>query len=263
VAILFHERQGPDRAPFYAIHHLAEIWRSDGLDVVYLFGAGEFVAADVAIVQVDLSVVPEEYLELARRYPVAWNAELKDIRKSTLSTLRVTRESDHTGPVIAKSNLNYAGVPERVLDGAVDDGPFRASTEYRVYESISEVPDELLDSPDVIVEKFLPEVEHGRFHVRTLEFVGDRHTSLRATADHHVVSDATQLEVEPIEAPPELFELRRRPKLDYGKFDYVVHGSMVSVLDVNKTVGASVSVPSGELAALRRDRADGIYRHLR
>ena len=263
MVILFHERQGPDRAPFYAIHHLSEIWRADGLDVVYVLGAGEFVPADLAIVHVDLSVVPEEYLDLARRYPIAWNAELKDIRKSSFSTLRVTRDSDYSGPVIAKSNLNYAGVPERLLDGASDDAPFRASTDYRVYESLPEVPGELFDQPDVIVEKFLPEVEDGRFHVRTVEFVGDRHTSLRATADYHVVSDATQLEAEPVDAPSELFELRRRLRLDYGKFDYVVHGSTVSVLDVNKTVGASVRMPSGELAALRRHRADGIYGCLR
>jgi hypothetical protein len=260
--VLFHERQEPERTPNYAIHHLAEIWRADGLDVVYLFGVDERVPADLAIVHVDLSVVPDEYLEGARRYPIALNSAVKDIRKSTFSTLRVTRDGDHTGPVIVKSNLNYGGVPERVLDPRAA-GSFAAQSDYRVYDSIAEVPDDWWERDDAIVERFMPELEDGRYHVRTLEVVGDRHTSLRIASDHHVVSDATRVAHEEVEPPPELFELRKRLGLDYGKFDYVVHDGAVTVLDVNKTVGASVGIARDELAVARRHRADGIYCYLR
>jgi hypothetical protein len=257
--VLFHERQSEERAVHYAVHYLAELWRAEGFDVVYLFGVGELVPADVVIVHVDLSVVPDEYLDFARRYPVAVNGELKDIRKSRYSTLRVPRDSDHDGRVIVKSNFNYAGVPERVL-GLVE-GPveFPAQTDYRVYDSVAAVPPHLFEDERLIVERFVPEYEDGRYHVRTLDLVGDRHTSLRLTADHHIVSDATSKGHEHVEPPAELFELRTRLGLDYGKFDYVVHDSTVTLLDVNKTVGASTAQVGEELAAMRRHRADGVH----
>ena len=70
--------------------------------------------ADLVLLHVNLSVVPDEYLELASRYPIVVNGKAKDIRKSTYSTLRVTRDDPYAGPVIVKSNLNYAGVPEAI-----------------------------------------------------------------------------------------------------------------------------------------------------
>jgi hypothetical protein len=263
VAVLFHERQTPERDVHYAIYYLAELWRADGLEVVFLRGVDEFASADVVIVHVDLSVVPDEYLEFARRYPVAVNGELRDIRKSSFSTLRVARDSGYAGEVIVKSNLNYAGVPERVL-GVSSEGEaeLEHSTDYRIYDSVAEVPAHFFEGERFIVERFVPERDDGRYHVRTLEFVGDRHTSLRASAEHHVVSDETQIDYEQVEPPPALFELRRRLRLDYGKFDYVVHGSTVTVLDVNKTMGASVGIPGDALQAMRRHRAVGIYSYL-
>jgi hypothetical protein len=262
IAVLFHERQDPERTVFYAVHHLAEIWRSQGIDVVYLFGAGERVPADLVIVHVDLSVVPDEYLEFARGYPAAFNARLKDIRKSAYSTLRVTRESDHGGRVIVKSNYNYAGVPERLLGvpGAPDEFP--GQTDYRVYESIAAVPAHLLEDERVIVERFMPEYEDGRYHVRTLDLVGDSHTSLRLASDHHVVTDATYAGDEEVEPPPELFEIRSRLGVDYGKLDYVVHDGELTLLDVNKTTGASTGQAGPELQARRLDRAAGVLSYL-
>jgi hypothetical protein len=263
IAVLFHEGQEPARAVFYAIHHLAEIWRADGLDVVYLFGVEEFVPADVVIVHVDLSVVPDEYLDFARRYPVAANGGLRDIRKSNYSTLRVARDSAYAGRVIVKSNYNYAGVPERVLGVSNGEPEFEAQTDYRVYDSVAAVPAPVFDDEGLVVERFVPEYEDGRYHVRTLDILGDRHTSLRSASDHHVVTDSTAEEFEPVEPPAELFEIRRRFGVDYGKLDYVVHDSVVTLLDVNKTVGASAAQAGEDLQARRRDRAEGIWAFLR
>jgi hypothetical protein len=262
IVVLFHERQAPERTVFYAIHHLAEIWRADGLDVAYLFGVEEFVPADLAIVHVDLSVVPDEYLAFARRYPVAFNGRLKDIRKSNYSALRVSRDSDWAGRVIAKSNYNYAGVPERVL--GVWEGPaeFAEQTDYSVYDSIADVPPGVFEDDRLIVERFVPEYEGGRYHVRTLDIVGDSYTSLRIASDHHVVSDATYAGHEEVEPPAELFEIRTRLGLDCGKLDYVVHDSNVTVLDVNKTVGASRGQTGEELQERRLHRAAGIRAYL-
>jgi hypothetical protein len=176
--------------------------------------------------------------------------------------LRVTRESDHGGRVIVKSNYNYAGVPERLLGvpGAPDEFP--GQTDYRVYESIAAVPAHLLEDERVIVERFMPEYEDGRYHVRTLDLVGDSHTSLRLASDHHVVTDATYAGDEEVEPPPELFEIRSRLGVDYGKLDYVVHDGELTLLDVNKTTGASTGQAGPELQARRLDRAAGVLSYL-
>jgi hypothetical protein len=50
------------------VNQLAEFWRENGLEVVYLYGADRFVPADLVLVHVDPSVVPEEYLEFAAQY---------------------------------------------------------------------------------------------------------------------------------------------------------------------------------------------------
>ena len=88
VAILYHEKQRGKKLN-YIIDCYSEYWRADGHEVIPLFGVAQFVPADLIIVHVDLSVVPEEYLDFARRYPVVLNGAVKDIRKSTYSWLRL------------------------------------------------------------------------------------------------------------------------------------------------------------------------------
>jgi len=264
IAVLFHERQSEEQLPLYAIHYLADVWRAEGVEVVYLFGVREHVPADILVVHVDLSVVPEEYLQFAGRYPAAINAKVKDIRKSTLSTLRVTRDSSYRGPVIVKSDLNYAGVPERVLGQSSGVAtPFGEPADYTVYDRITDVPGRFFDSRDFVVERFIPERDDGLYHVRLLDFLGDRYTCVRVAASHHVVGVASQVDYQEVAPPPELFELRRRLKLDYGKLDYVMHNSRPIVLDVNKTMGAGNVAAADDLRAMRGHRAAGIYSYLR
>ena len=69
VAVLFHERE-PDIDPaLHLVHNFAQVWREEGLEVVYLYGTERFVPADLVLVHVDLSVVPEAYLEFAAQLP--------------------------------------------------------------------------------------------------------------------------------------------------------------------------------------------------
>ena len=63
------------RVQDYVIWHLAKIWFDDGHKILFLFGVQKFVPADICIVHVDLSVVPDEYLEFASRFPVAINGK--------------------------------------------------------------------------------------------------------------------------------------------------------------------------------------------
>jgi hypothetical protein len=115
IGILFHEKNRKRHLSGYAITFLAEFWSQDGHRVHYLFGTRKFVPADLLLVHVDLSVVPDEYLEFAGRYPIALNSGVKDIRKSQISTNLVKQGDAYSGKVIVKTNLNFEGSPEQIL----------------------------------------------------------------------------------------------------------------------------------------------------
>jgi hypothetical protein len=264
IAVLVHERTEPARLDHYAIRYLADLWREDGLEVEFLFGVARRVPADLLLVHVDLSVVPDEYLEFAHRYPIVLNGRARDIRKSSFSTLRLDRDSDYEGPVIVKSDLNYAGVPERLLEPAA--GPranFADSSEYRVYDALVDVPSHELDDPDLVVERFVPEVEDGLYRVRMFDVLGDRCTSVRHASEHPISGASTLVGYDFVEPPPELWRIRERLGLDYGKIDYVLRDGRPLVIDVNKTTGASNHTDPVALRAMRRERANGIYAYLR
>ena len=115
IAVLFHEGDRHRDPSDYVVDHLAEFWREDGHRVSYVFGVKRFVPADIVLVHVNLSVVPGAYLEFASRYPIVLNGKIADIRKSTFSRNVVRPGDPWDGPVIIKSDLNYAGVPERFM----------------------------------------------------------------------------------------------------------------------------------------------------
>jgi hypothetical protein len=116
IAILFHKGDRHYDLSRYMVHYLARRWRADGHEVINLFGVSRFEPADLILVHVNLSVVPGEYIEFASRYPIALNSGVRDIRKSTISRNLVRPGEGWDGPVIVKSDLNYAGLPERVLN---------------------------------------------------------------------------------------------------------------------------------------------------
>lgn len=262
VAILFHERQPDTRR--YLVSSLAEVWRAEGLEVIELFGIDTFRPADLIIVHVDLSVVPEPYLDFARRYPIALNGQVADVRKSTISQLLVTRRSEYEGPVIVKTDLNYGGYPERSLFGSPIGKLLGKLTphrpEYRIYARIDAVPRRFFDDERFVVEKFLPEVERGRYHVRCYYFLGDRHICERFASVQPTVR-GDQGTGEKIDLHPAVVEVRRRLRLDYGKIDYVIHEGQPLVIDVNKTVGNDLGRPEGVIDA-RLHRAAGIHSYL-
>jgi hypothetical protein len=265
-----HKNQPRKRIGGHLIKYLADAWRDDGLEVAFVFGVDRFVPADLVIAHVDLSVVPDEYLEFAGRYPIVLNGEVKDIRKSTFSEQRVSRNSGYVGKVIVKSNLNHGGRPERRLlepvvgsvdaDRSLDQivGRGRFPMDYPIYDRIEDVPGRFFATDDFIVEKFIPEWESGRYHARWFDFLGDCWTSLRSSSTSPVCRTYTRKETETIEPPPKLFELRKRFRLDYGKLDYVVHDGAVHLLDVNKTTGAFAR----PRPVVSRHLAAGIYSYL-
>jgi hypothetical protein len=277
IVVLLHERQSRQPRLDYAIVHMAELWRQAGHDVRFLFGVREFVPADVAIVHVDLSVVPDEYLDFARRYPVTLNGAVKDIRKSVISTSLVTAGDAYSGPVIVKSNLNYSGLPERLfVAGGIPirmqlgnvsrslwrlgvgrrPSRFTASDDYRIYPSTRDVPAATFASPDLVVEKFLPEREGGFYHTRFLTFLGDRVSCHRVASKSPIVKPGSMVGWTEVEPHAEVMALRLRLR-----FDYVLHDGRPVVLDVNKTPGED-RIVDPRIGRMIRHRAAGLDAYL-
>ncbi len=273
IAILFHENERLPLLERFAIKFLADFWREDGNEVVFLFGIGRFVPADIVLVHVDLSVVPAPYLDFAARYPIVLNRRAIDIRKSAVSESLVRPGDGYAGPVIVKSDRNYAGRPERLLATRRArwhsrmpwrrpvGGGFRTSLDYRIYENVADVPRADFEQTDRVVERFLPEREGDLYFVRQYQFLGDRATCERLAAPNPIVNDESKSGAENIEPDPEILRARERLGFDYGKLDYVVHGGRAILLDANKTTGAS-RIATPEVIAGRRLRADGIYSYL-
>ena len=274
IAILFHENNRKRHLSSYAITFLAEFWLQDGNRVHYLFGTRKFVPADILLIHVDLSVVPDEYLEFASRYPIALNKAAKDIRKSLISVNLVRAGDSYSGKVIVKTDLNYGGSPERIMrrnsslwrrlsprrfvQDNTDGSGLKAPFDYRIYDSLAGLPPLVFERNDVVVEKFLPEQEGNFFFVRHYEFLGDCATCTRLAALDPIVKDQTVVRIEDVEPHPEIVQARESLNFDYGKLDYVVHNGRAVLLDANKTTGAD-RVSSRELNARRCYRANGIY----
>jgi hypothetical protein len=276
IAVLLHSHQRKADLRHYLISYLADIWRAEGLEVIYLFGVDDVVPADLLIVHVDLSVVPDAYLEFACRYPRVLNGELRDIRKATFTTLRVTGSSGYSGWVIIKSNLNHAGLPDARLarmtgiprlaylaGRVVAPGRQRKLLAYKIYQLVQDVPAGVFECDDLIVEEFVPELENGLYHIRHFDVLGDRFTCLRMASARPVVRGHWAVSSEVVEPHPHVFQLRRMLNLDYGNLDYVMHNGVVHLLDVNKTLNAgAVSGARGAHAQRRQHIAEGIYAYL-
>ncbi len=263
IAILFHERHRGFTLNYH-VQEFAQIWREEGHEVVELFGVNEFVPADLLFVHVDLSVVPEEYLRFGRRYPIVLNGRLRDIRKSSFSKIRLQLGDIYDGKVIVKSDLNYAGKPERFVGASHQIREhgimFTSPMEYRVFESIRDVPESVFTDPLMIVERFMPEItEDGKYVMRAMQFLGNQVDCVQFVSDTPIVNGSTGTLTGLVEPHPEMLAARKRMYFDYGKFDYVLHNGHPILLDTNKTVGAGIPNAPEDILAARRKRADGIY----
>jgi hypothetical protein len=276
IAILFHENERGRRLERYYITHLAGHWREDGHEVEIVYGPS-FVPADIAVVHVNLSVVPAPYLEAAARYPVAVNGRVGDIRKTTVSANLVHEGDGYDGAVIVKANLNYGGRPERLLaarppgrlrrrlsrlrsrvTGSVHVG---SQDEYRVFDSIAEVPPSCFHDDGVVVEKFIPERDGEHYVIRNCHFLGDRVTGSRLWSLEPIITQQNIARSEREDSHPGIVALREEMGFDYGKFDYVVKDGEPILIDANKTTGAENTTDPRKLER-RRFMAEGLYSYL-
>jgi hypothetical protein len=249
----------------YLIKLLMKHWEDFGLAVEVARGIDRFVSADVVIPHLDMTIIPDEYREFLAHYPSVINRDVVDISKSRISANILCRDDSHTGPVIIKTDFNSGGLPEKrlssrmyllralcsKLSGAISSRPkpglpdfsawaqvkYLNTSDYPVFPSLQEVPREIFENKNLVVEKFLPEVQDGWYCVRYYHFLGDEGVSELFRSKQEIVKGSDSGELIEAPVPPELHAIRQRLGMDYGKIDYVLREGKVVLLDVNRTPG--------------------------
>ncbi len=233
----------------YLIATLTKHWRKRGLRVQ----VGETYSkdADVCNLHHDISVLDAEKVPAPPAGKPVLNGRVLDISKRSYSALLLRQGDDWEGPVIIKSNLNHYGAPEtralnkitlervrrRLADISWRGVQSLPSRSYPILQSIEGVPAWVWASPELLVEKFLPErTRDGLYGVRGWVFCGDRGYAYRVASEEPIVKPRSAARITYLKSPPDAL-MRRREDLgfDYGKFDYVEHNGEPILLDANKT----------------------------
>lgn len=232
------------RNPVYVILPTLRILEQRGHEVIVVRGPDDDRPADAAILHVDCTFTPPEFLELARRYPRCLNATCADISKRTVSGARVELHPGWTGPVIVKTNLNSRGVPERLHNQRARWRGHRPPhpnvhrlPPYAVFPSPDAVPESFRSNPDHVVEIYHPEPHPAGHGVYSWQFLADTGFCYFAAGQSPVVRwrTARVLEDRPI---PDLQAERERFGLDFGKLDFFLLDGKPIVIDASKTLSA-------------------------
>jgi hypothetical protein len=257
----------------YGMRAVAAAWRGEGHEVFAIGPRDRFAPADLAVLHVDRTVVPEPYLALARRYPRVVNGRVRDIGKRSFPGAPAA-DRGFPGPVIVKTARNCGGQPELIalrrrgglanlaarvlrrlppqLSGVIDPEG------YPVYERASAVPAWYFVDPRFVVQHYLPERRDGAIALRRWMFLGDREMHSLTLQPGPTVKSGTLGERTTLgAAPDELHALRRRHGFDYGKFDYGIVDGEVVVYDLNRTPSGS-RLGAGELEEVGRALAPGL-----
>jgi len=277
LVILTHARQGLD--PGYSLAAIAEqFWRPQGRSVVVHQGLGPPPPADLAILHVDLTQVPEEYLALAACYPRALNGRVRDIGKSTVADGLVRAGDGYDGPVVVKTELNHRGMPEQALARSGQSWVGRAATRlrralpprwtgglpggrYQLYRRAGEVPAWVWRRPELVVQRLFTERRRGLYALNQWYFLGRGEVVSTLLSPQPFVNMATVVERLPLhgEVPESLRRRRAEMGFDYGKFDYVVEQGEARLLDANKTPHLGGDPPTKErMMSVHRMLAAGL-----
>ncbi|MEZ5833655.1 MAG: hypothetical protein R3D05_20990 [Dongiaceae bacterium] len=290
VAIVAHRHARHDQRSYW-IQAISECWIERGIRVSTVFDPKTRIDADLAILHVDLTVVPQDYLACVRRCSVTVNSEVTDISKRAISSNLLRRQDRHDGPVIVKTDRNCSGDPEAflarsgwksrergdIIRSAIDHfkekrirarrrrryGSKRAFLDYPIFASMAEVPDAVWSDDNLVVERFLPERRNGRYCVRTWLFFGDQERHAMFYSDDPVIKSHNIVDYERLsEVPDELRQIRRNLKFDFGKFDYTLVDGKPVLFDANRTPTIG-NFPKERYLPLAQCLAGGISAFLR
>jgi hypothetical protein len=270
IVIIQHENDFQGEQGVYFIEVIVSCWRESGHEILFINGLHENIEADIAILHVNLSVVPDEYVRYAMKFPVTLNLNITDIRKQTISQYQVEKNDDYDGSVIVKTDKNCGGIPEAKIYNqplpsnrslvkfarrfvrktrnagiklkliSINSSRF-VVTEYResfsIFEHKGQVPEYIWNDKNWIVERFLPEIEDSRFVIRNAYFLGDKMICFKTFSSDPIVKEEKESESYKIEMPQKIIQIRNQLGLNYGKIDYVMHNGEPVVLDIGKTIG--------------------------
>jgi hypothetical protein len=247
----------------YLIQRMVPLWEEMGWRVLEVRGLKGWPEADAVFLHVDLSVVPVPYAEQAQRYRWRWNAGALDIRKRRVLKDCLGPDSPHEGPVIVKTDLNYAGRPEfmnrvarswipgrifRWCDGFAGLPALRKKEDYRIYPGLRDVPASVWADSSWVVQPFVTEREGGEYILREYNFLGAVEWLREESSPDPIITAGRLRRAVGGPVPEPLRALRRELKLDYGKIDYVMHEGVPYIYDVNKTIGTSQTTASMAMA---------------
>lgn len=252
IAILTHLRQGLD--PDYFIARIArQFWQPEGRRVLVHQGLKPPPPADLAILHVDLTVVPEAYRALARHYPYCLNAGVTDVSKRQISRHLVSADDSYDGPVMVKHDRNHAGHSEsrlRIAEGGAWTRLGEAARrwlprawggaggpEYQVFERKGQVPRWVWRNADLVVERLFTEKHGDDFVLHQWQFLGPRSlvSTLLGPAPLVKRTDGQRRLPKHHRVPEALWRRREELGVDFGKFDFVMHDGEPVLFDVNPT----------------------------
>ncbi len=257
-------------------------WSARGHRIIVHDGAGPPPAGDVAILHVDLTRVPAAYCDLVARYPVAINARVADISKRRVCPDLVSAGDAYDGPVMVKTDLNHAGIPERQTRIAA--GGMRArlaeaalrhlpaswtgrlpNDEYVVFARKGQVPRWVWRTPALVVQPLYTERRGGLFAMHQWYCLGDSDCVSTFLSHQPVVKLSTAVARLPLhrDVPDALRRRRAELGVDYGKLDFIVHEGRPILLDANRTPNEGAVATSGRIAEICAAVAAGLDFYLR
>ena len=240
------------RTPMYKLAHMLKALDEVGL-AWRAIDRGEVAdPAPAAFFHVDLTDVPEKFHNLPARYARHINGDVRTIRRTLYSTARLNRDNVHSGPVIVKTVLNSRGEPEaryewrqtaagwmkHFVRRSIDRQYLaKACPDYRVFDSLADVPEEVWTDDRLIVERFLVDDSSGPIVKHRYEFFQDVDLVTRATYTTALCDPGSVIDMVLEDAPPaEVAAVRQRLSLDFGAIDYFETEDGVHVIDANKTI---------------------------
>lgn len=246
----------------YVLGQIAETWQKQGIKVTT--GPTDRLEADIGILHVDATQVPGSCLPANPSGRPILNAKVLDISKRRISHNILDRDSAYTGPVIIKTDANCFGTreakqqpfwsPRRLRRKLAKILPWQLARElpravYPTLDSLADVPDWVWQRKDLVVERFLPEIENGEYVLRSWLFLGDQDYVVKVYCPEPIVKAGRSSHHEYLDSVPESLRVRRAQLgMDFGKFDYVMVKGEAVLLDANSTPATvATDSPSGNI----------------
>jgi len=240
---------GGEPEPDRLATRLCEIWKQRGHWISLT--SAPFVDADCVLLHIDSTIIEPEMIPKTPPTTLFLNKNVVDISKRRVSRNLVSPEDEYAGPVIVKTNDNFAGVPiwpetkrhriHKALRHAANEKTWRyvhmiPRTTYPILQNKSEVPGWVWRREDIVVERFMAEMEDDLYVLRVWIFLGDREYGAKLYSRVPVVKSRGLVRYEYLtEFPEELRRERERLGFDFGKFDYVHENGKPQLLDANST----------------------------